>query len=222
MNALATALADEDWCGLEAPAKGLGRLAVADAADLLVRAWESTVHSYARIALFQGLTGCLSTGLDRFAAEGLDDCEVAVQEMACFKAPFRSGQVRARDDDDWLELYALDPQAVPGTHDLHAPGPFGAAGNPLPARVALQSGSSLDRMGENKYDATNLHVLEFDEVVRARPGMYFGVAQKSAPADPGVVRRRWPRSSSGRQSRPTSHDAGRRGDHDRSRFFGDG
>lgn len=87
MNALATALSDEDWCGLETPAKGLGRLAVADAADLLVRAWESTVHSYARIALFQGLTGCLPTGLDRFAVEGLDDCEVAVQEMACFKAP---------------------------------------------------------------------------------------------------------------------------------------
>ena len=87
MNALATALADEDWCGLETPAKGLGRLAVVDAVDLLVRAWESTVHSSARIALFQGLTGCLPTGLDRFAVEGLDDCEVAVQEMACFKAP---------------------------------------------------------------------------------------------------------------------------------------
>ncbi|MEY9860485.1 hypothetical protein ABH935_006122 [Catenulispora sp. GAS73] len=87
MNSLATALADEDWCGLETPAKGLGRLAVADAADLLVRAWESTVHSYARVALFQSLTGCLPAGLDRFAVEGLDDCEVAVQEMACFKAP---------------------------------------------------------------------------------------------------------------------------------------
>lgn len=87
MNALATALDDKDWCGLETPAKGLGRLAVIDAADLLVRAWESTVHSRARIALFQGLTGCLPTGFDRFAVEGLDDCEVAVQEMACFKAP---------------------------------------------------------------------------------------------------------------------------------------
>ncbi|MEY9933002.1 hypothetical protein ABH926_007655 [Catenulispora sp. GP43] len=87
MNALTTALADEDWCGLETPAKGLGRLAADDAADHLVRAWESTVHSYARIAVFQGLTGCLPTGLDRFAVEGLDDCEVGVQEMACFKAP---------------------------------------------------------------------------------------------------------------------------------------
>ncbi|MEY9894541.1 hypothetical protein ABIA35_008282 [Catenulispora sp. MAP12-49] len=87
MDALSTALAKRDWCGLETPAKALGRLAVVEASDLLVGAWESTVHSYARVALFQGLTGCLPTRTDDIAVEGLDDCEVAVQEMACFKAP---------------------------------------------------------------------------------------------------------------------------------------
>lgn len=86
MSAFTTALADDDWCGLETPAKGLGRLAVVDAADLLVQAWESMAHSYGRAALFQGLTGCLPAALDPFAVEGLDDCEAAVQEMACFKA----------------------------------------------------------------------------------------------------------------------------------------
>ena len=30
-------------------------------------------------------------------------------------------EVIAGFEDDWLELYALDPQAVPGTRDLHAP-----------------------------------------------------------------------------------------------------
>jgi hypothetical protein len=87
LDALAAAVAGEDWCGLEDVATGLGRLAVEEAASLLVRAWESTPHSYSRISLFQGLAGCLPAGLDDFAAEGLDDCEESVQEAACAAAP---------------------------------------------------------------------------------------------------------------------------------------
>lgn len=38
-------------------------------------------------------------------------------------------------------------------------------------------------MAENTYGAADIHVLEFDEAVRARPGMYFGVG----PEDPALA-----------------------------------
>ncbi|MFE3645516.1 hypothetical protein ACFXOM_31850 [Streptomyces sp. NPDC059169] len=41
-----------------------------------------------------------------------------------------------------------------------------------------QLDGSVGRMAENTYDAAEIQVLEFDDGVRARPGMYFGVAQE--------------------------------------------
>nr|WSX72496.1 hypothetical protein OH826_00585 [Streptomyces sp. NBC_00899]WSX81435.1 hypothetical protein OH826_50910 [Streptomyces sp. NBC_00899] len=98
------------WCAMETPARGLGRLRVAQAADALAHAWEATVHSSARAAVLQGLLGCAPTAANGYAVEALDDCEPAVQRQACAAAP---GTARVR-----TRLHALgDDPLAPEVHD---------------------------------------------------------------------------------------------------------
>ncbi|MCX4744678.1 hypothetical protein OG455_03920 [Kitasatospora sp. NBC_01287] len=95
LDALTTA-AEGARCSTESPAKGLGRLRVAGATDALVHAWESTIHSYAREALLEGLRGCTPEPVaEGFTEEALDDCEPRVQEAARALRPPRN--LTARD-----------------------------------------------------------------------------------------------------------------------------
>ncbi|MFH9353507.1 hypothetical protein [Kitasatospora sp. NPDC017646] len=87
LNELTSATAAGAWCAAESPAKGLGRLRIAEATDALVHAWETTVHSYAREAFLEGLRGCAPDTADNYAVEGLDDCEPCVQQAASAAAP---------------------------------------------------------------------------------------------------------------------------------------
>lgn len=80
MAALRLAFEDDDeWCAAESPAEGLGRLQVAEAAPLLLEAWERTVHSYARGSFLNAMQGCAPQLAETLADEGLDDCESAVR-----------------------------------------------------------------------------------------------------------------------------------------------
>ncbi|GAA2156581.1 hypothetical protein GCM10009760_57720 [Kitasatospora kazusensis] len=107
LNAFTTAAAEGSWCATESPAKGLGRLRIAGATDVLVHAWESTVHSYAREALLEGLRGCAPQPVaDGFTEEAIDDCEPRVQEAACAHAP-DTASARAR-----LDALRADPLAT--------------------------------------------------------------------------------------------------------------
>ncbi|MEV8325744.1 hypothetical protein [Kitasatospora sp. NPDC056731] len=126
LKTLTTAAAEGAWCATESPAKGLGRLRVAGATDALVHAWESTIHSYAREALLEGLRGCAPEAVaDGFTEEGLDDCEPHVQEAARAHAP-DTASARAR-----LDALGTDPLAT-GLHErarqrLTPPASTGAA-----------------------------------------------------------------------------------------------
>jgi len=95
LNRLTSATAAGAWCAAESPARGLGRLRIAEATDALVHAWETTVHSRAREAFLEGLRGCAPDAVDGCAVEGLDDCEPCVQRAATAMAPAAAG-VRAR------------------------------------------------------------------------------------------------------------------------------
>jgi hypothetical protein len=75
------------WCATEAPARGLGRLRITEATDALVHLWETTPHSLARDAVFEGLRGCAPDTADAYAVEALDDCEPSVQQAVCNAAP---------------------------------------------------------------------------------------------------------------------------------------
>ncbi|GAA2016438.1 hypothetical protein GCM10009839_10020 [Catenulispora yoronensis] len=85
LSALTGAFDDDDqWCFAEIPAQGLGRLQVAEAAPLLVAAWEQSVHSRARGSFLTALESCAprSSQVEALADEGLDDCEPTVQQLA--------------------------------------------------------------------------------------------------------------------------------------------
>lgn len=94
MAALTRAFDNADlWCAAERPAEGLGRLRVAEAAPLLIAAWETTVHSYGRKAFLTALHDCAPhaaeaaefvkavEAIKAIAEEGLDDCESGVREV---------------------------------------------------------------------------------------------------------------------------------------------
>lgn len=72
-----------------------GRLGLSEATDALLHYWEATIHSSARKAILEGLRGRAPRAADAQAVEALDDCEPAVQQIACALAP-DSGHVRAR------------------------------------------------------------------------------------------------------------------------------
>lgn len=95
LDALNTATTTGAWCATEAPARGLGRLRIAEATEALAHAWETTVHSLARPAILQGLLGCAPETAHGYAVEGLDDCEPAVQQEACAAVP-DTAHVRTR------------------------------------------------------------------------------------------------------------------------------
>ncbi|MFG1811606.1 hypothetical protein [Streptomyces sp. NPDC049040] len=110
LEALTAAATAGDWCAMETPARGLGRLRVAEATGALVGAWETTVHSAARGAVLQGLLGCAPEAAEGFAVEALDDCEPDVQRQACAVVP-DTARVRGR-----LRSLGDDPLA-PEVHD---------------------------------------------------------------------------------------------------------
>lgn len=87
LDALTGAAAAGEWCAMEAPARGLGRLRFTKAGPALAEAWQATVHSAARAAILEGLLGCAPEAAEGCAAEALDDCEPAVQEAACAVVP---------------------------------------------------------------------------------------------------------------------------------------
>ncbi|MFF3071387.1 hypothetical protein [Kitasatospora sp. NPDC057936] len=88
LDVLIKAIDEGEWCAAESPARGLGRLGAAGATGVLVHAWESTIHSYAREAFLEGLRGCAPVATaDDFTEEGLDDCEPGVQNAACHHSP---------------------------------------------------------------------------------------------------------------------------------------
>ncbi|MER7579551.1 hypothetical protein [Kitasatospora sp. NPDC097691] len=87
LHALTTAAAAGEWCMTEEPARGVGRLRLAEATDALVHVWETTVHSYAREAVHEGLRGCAPDTAGGFTVEGLDDCEPLVRQAAAAVAP---------------------------------------------------------------------------------------------------------------------------------------
>lgn len=83
ISALERAFNDDDlWCAAETPAEGLGRLQVAEAAPLLLAAWEKSVHSFARRRFLPALHSCAPRVAESVAAEGLDDCEPSVRDIA--------------------------------------------------------------------------------------------------------------------------------------------
>lgn len=83
ISALERAFHDDDlWCAAETPAEGLGRLRIAEAAPLLLAAWEKTIHSYARRRLLPALHRCAPQVGEAVAVEGLDDCESTVRDIA--------------------------------------------------------------------------------------------------------------------------------------------
>jgi len=80
--ALNSYVAEEDWCGAEKPARGLGRLGAQEAISDLMAAWEATPHSLARVDFLQALIACRAPQAAACAEEGLFDCEPEVQQIA--------------------------------------------------------------------------------------------------------------------------------------------
>lgn len=87
LRALTAAADADEWCAAEDPARGLGRIGFAGAADALRHIWEITVHSQSRQAILDGIAGCAPGAVAAYAQEGLDDCEPQVQRAAITWAP---------------------------------------------------------------------------------------------------------------------------------------
>ncbi|MEV4013684.1 hypothetical protein AB0J35_24585 [Nonomuraea angiospora] len=109
LAALRRAVASEEWCAAELPARGLGRLGVREAVDELVALWEGTVHSLAREAFLVGLQGCAPQQAALIAIEGLDDCEPTVQQAACARA----------QDTVWVRSRLLELADDPLAPEVH-------------------------------------------------------------------------------------------------------
>ncbi|MFF5259728.1 hypothetical protein ACFY4C_12340 [Actinomadura viridis] len=101
MEALTRAVRAGEWCGTEAPARGLGRLGVSEAAPVLRDLWARVPHSYARADILAGLCGAVPGRAGEYAGEGLSDCEPRVRVLACGSArgPEALSRIRARRDD---------------------------------------------------------------------------------------------------------------------------
>ncbi|MFG6202533.1 hypothetical protein [Nonomuraea sp. JJY05] len=109
LAALRRALATEEWCAAELPARAMGRLGVREAVDELVALWEGTVHSLAREAFLVGLQGCAPQEAALVTIEGLDDCEPTVQQAACAGA----------QDTAWVRSRLLELADDPLAPEVH-------------------------------------------------------------------------------------------------------
>ncbi|GAA3956305.1 hypothetical protein GCM10023085_43590 [Actinomadura viridis] len=101
MEALTGAVRAGEWCGTEAPARGLGRLGVAEAAPVLRDLWASVPHSYARADILVGLRGVVPREAGGYVGEAFGDCEPRVRLLACGTASGAeaAARLRARRDD---------------------------------------------------------------------------------------------------------------------------
>ncbi|MFC5003919.1 hypothetical protein ACFPIJ_39605 [Dactylosporangium cerinum] len=83
LAALTTAAEAGEWCAAETPARGLGRLGVAEAVPTLRFLWAETTHSYARADYLAGLTGAAAPAVAaEYLDEATDDCEPHVRDLA--------------------------------------------------------------------------------------------------------------------------------------------
>lgn len=69
------------WTSTEELAGGLGRIGVNAAVPSLVRAWEATLHSHARVSYLSALAALGSDNLGVLYAEAVDDCEREVRDL---------------------------------------------------------------------------------------------------------------------------------------------
>lgn len=87
LDALGTALGDEDWDLAAGPADGLGRLRSRAAIPLLLHGWEQTACSHLRTNLLGALTGIDPHVAEPYLVEGLWDCEEGVRRVAAGTVP---------------------------------------------------------------------------------------------------------------------------------------
>jgi hypothetical protein len=95
LEALGTALGEEDWDLAAVPADGLGRLRSRAAIPLLMHGWEQTACSQLRTNLLGALAGIDPHVAEPYLLEGLWDCEDGVRRIAAGTVPLE-GEARTR------------------------------------------------------------------------------------------------------------------------------
>jgi hypothetical protein len=95
LDALGTALAEEDWDLAAVPADGLGRLRTRAAIRPLMRAWEESACSQLRANVAGALTAIDPHVAEPYLVEGLWDCEDGVRRIAAGAVPLE-GEARTR------------------------------------------------------------------------------------------------------------------------------
>ncbi len=95
LDALETALGEDDWDLAAGPADGLGRLRSRAAIPLLLHGWEQSACSHLRTNLLGALTGIDAHVAEPYLVEGLWDCEDGVRRIAAGAVPLE-GEARTR------------------------------------------------------------------------------------------------------------------------------
>ncbi|MCW2946251.1 MAG: hypothetical protein JWR24_2968 [Actinoallomurus sp.] len=95
LEALDTALGEEDWDLAAVPADGLGRLRSRAAIPLLMYGWEQGACSQLRANLLGALAGIDPHVAEPYLVEGLWDCEEGVRRIAAGAVPLE-GEARTR------------------------------------------------------------------------------------------------------------------------------
>jgi hypothetical protein len=95
LEALETALAEEDWDLAAVPADGLGRLGSRAAIPLLLHAWEQSASSQLRVHVLGALSGIDRHVAEPYLIEALWDCEDGARRIAAGAVPLE-GEARDR------------------------------------------------------------------------------------------------------------------------------
>jgi hypothetical protein len=95
LDALGTALDEEDWDLAAVPADGLGRLRSRRAIPLLLHAWEQSPSSQLRVNLLGALTTTDRHVAEPYLVEALWDCEDGARRIAAGSVPLE-GEARTR------------------------------------------------------------------------------------------------------------------------------
>ncbi|MGH3382567.1 MAG: HEAT repeat domain-containing protein [Actinoallomurus sp.] len=95
LDALDTALAEEDWDLAAVPVDGLGRLRSRAAIPLLLRAWEQSASAQLRANVLGALTAIDRHVAEPYLLEALWDCEDGVRRIAAGSVPLE-GEARIR------------------------------------------------------------------------------------------------------------------------------
>lgn len=88
VSRLDSVMADGDWLGVEHLVLGLARIGWAAGIPSIVRMWNETKHSHARVAGLDALIRLGAVETAALAGEAADDCESEVRELA--RTPFGS------------------------------------------------------------------------------------------------------------------------------------